>query len=85
MLAKTPVIASDVGGISEFVQHEINGLLFERGNSEDLSLILRRIIDNPELIKKLKSGILKVKDIDEEVDELELIYLKLISNTKYLN
>lgn len=75
---KTPVIASNVGGISEFVQHEVNGLLFERSNVADLANQLRRIVDEPGLLDRLRSGIPPVKSIDQEVTELEAIYRELI-------
>jgi glycosyltransferase involved in cell wall biosynthesis len=75
----TPVVASNVGGISEFVQHEKNGLLFERENAQDLGRQLKRIVDEPQLLKQLRNGIGSVKTIEEEVDELEAIYRDLIS------
>jgi len=75
---KTPVIASNVGGISEFIQHGVNGLLFERGNVDDLSRQLKRIVEKPKLLKHLRHGIPLVKTIDEEVAEIELIYRELV-------
>jgi glycosyltransferase involved in cell wall biosynthesis len=77
--AKIPVIASNVGGISEFVQPESNGLLFERGNVEDLSKQLQRIVQEPDLLEKLRAGIKPVKSIEEEISEFIRIYSMLIS------
>ncbi len=34
--AKTPVIASDIGALNEFVKHMENGLLFKVGDGNDL-------------------------------------------------
>ena len=42
--SKTPVIAANVGGIVEFMQHEFNGLLFERNDVADLARQLRLVI-----------------------------------------
>jgi len=79
--SKTPVIASNVGGISEFVKDEVNGLLFERGDVDDLAGQLRRFIDEPGLLETLKTGIPNVKNIDEEVHELEQIYQELFQSS----
>jgi glycosyltransferase involved in cell wall biosynthesis len=77
--SKTPVIASDVGGIVEFVQHEVNGLLFERGDVDELSRKLQRIVQEPGLLERLQAGVPRVKTIEEEVTELEAIYSELAS------
>jgi glycosyltransferase involved in cell wall biosynthesis len=75
--SKTPVIASNVGGIAEFVQHEVNGLLFERGDVDDLAHQLRRIVEEPGLLERLRAGVPPVRTIEEEVTELEVIYQDL--------
>jgi glycosyltransferase involved in cell wall biosynthesis len=75
--SKTPVIASNVGGIAEFVKHDVNGLLFERSSEEDLSRQMYRFINEPGLIKRLRSGISPVKKIETEVEELLVIYEEL--------
>jgi glycosyltransferase involved in cell wall biosynthesis len=43
-----PVVASDVGGIPEFVEDGKNGLLFPAGDVEQLTERLRRVEGNPE-------------------------------------
>src|SRR5262249_49915473 len=40
-----PVVATDLGSIPEVVVHERNGLLFRRGDADDLAAALRRLID----------------------------------------
>ena len=52
-----PVIASNVGGIAALVRDGVNGLLFERGNSEALAHQMRRIIDEPSLLASLRANI----------------------------
>jgi glycosyltransferase involved in cell wall biosynthesis len=76
--AKIPVIASDVDGISEFVTHEKNGLLFSRDNIEDLRKNLRRLLDEPELLAQLRVGIPPVKSMEQEVTELLGVYHRLL-------
>lgn len=72
--AGTPVIATDLGGLSEVVKHEENGLLFELENVKDLTRQLRRLGEEPGLLERLRAGIGPVKTIEENVDELERLY-----------
>jgi glycosyltransferase involved in cell wall biosynthesis len=74
---KTPVIATNLGGMSEAVTHELNGLLFDRGDVDSLSRQLRRIASDPDLLEQLKDGIPGVKRIEEEVEELEELYAQI--------
>ncbi len=76
-----PVIASDVGGISEYVQHGVNGLLFRRGDSVDLAGQIRRIVDDPREIARLGANLPAVKNIHDEVEEIESVYRELISRS----
>jgi glycosyltransferase involved in cell wall biosynthesis len=72
------VVATDLGGMSEFVKHEENGLLFELENVEDLARQLRRLGEEPGLLERLRAGIGPVKTVEENVDELEELYSTLI-------
>ena len=77
---KTPVVATNLGGMAEAVAHNINGLLFERGNVSDLARQLRRFFEQKDLLERLRTGIPRVKRIEEEVDELEQIYRDLMKS-----
>jgi glycosyltransferase involved in cell wall biosynthesis len=74
---KTPVIATNLGGMAEAVTHKVSGLLFERGNVDDLAKQLRRIVEEPALLERLQDGVPSVKTSEEEVTELEAIYRDL--------
>ena len=78
--AGMPVVATDLGGMSEFVQHEKNGLLFELENVADLARQLRRLGEEPGLLERLRAGIGSVKTVEDNVDELEALYNTLLSN-----
>jgi glycosyltransferase involved in cell wall biosynthesis len=80
--AETPVIATNLGGMAEMVSNEMNGLLFERGNAEDLARQLRRLIEEPGLLEGLRTGIPKVKTTEEEVSELETLYREIVQIRK---
>lgn len=76
--AGMPVVATDLGGMSEFVKHEENGLLFELENVEDLARQLRRLGEEPGLLERLRAGIGPVKTVEKNVDELEVLYNTLL-------
>lgn len=78
--SRTPVIASNVGGIAEFIQHDVNGLLFQYDRVEDLGVQIRRVVDEPETIRRLQKGIGPVKTIAEEMQEYLTIYQGLIDS-----
>jgi glycosyltransferase involved in cell wall biosynthesis len=55
MACKTPVIASEVGGLATIIQNNVNGLLFQARNPVDLKekiLIVNRSKDTAELIAR---------------------------------
>jgi glycosyltransferase involved in cell wall biosynthesis len=76
--AGMPVVATNLGGMSEFVKHEENGLLFELDDAEGLVHQLRRLGEEPELLERLRAGIGPVKTVEENVDELEALYGSLL-------
>ena len=65
--------------MAEAVIDGVNGLLFERGEVNDLARQLRRIVDEQGLLEHLQNGIPAVKTTAEEVDELEALYKELIT------
>jgi glycosyltransferase involved in cell wall biosynthesis len=80
--AGMPVVATDLGGMSEFVRHGENGLLFELENADDLARQLRRLGEEPGLMEKLRAGIGPVKTVEENADELEELYGALLTEKK---
>lgn len=77
-LAHVPVITSNLGGMAELVKDGVNGLLFQLGNSDDLMEKMKKFIDNPSLIENLSQSNTKVRSIQEDVEELLIIYNNLI-------
>jgi glycosyltransferase involved in cell wall biosynthesis len=53
MVVGTPVVALDVGGTSEVVQHEITGLLVPEGNPAALAAAIQRLVDDAPLRQRL--------------------------------
>lgn len=71
---KTPVIASNIGCIPEFVEDGKTGLLFEPNSPNDLYKKIIKIIENPKLLESFKANITPPKSIKEQAEEVEKIY-----------
>jgi len=78
LLAKIPVIASNMGGMAELVQDGITGILFEPGNPEDLYRKMESLIDNRELRRRLSESPRQVKTMEKNAEELNEIYDSLL-------
>ena len=79
--AGIPVVATDLGGMSAFVHHGRNGLLFGLNDAGDLTGQLRRLIETPGLLDRLREGIGPVKTVEQYTDELEEIYAGLVGGS----
>jgi glycosyltransferase involved in cell wall biosynthesis len=79
LATRTPVIASNLGGMAEGIHHGVNGLVFEPSNVEDLTRQLQRLLDDPNLLPQMHKGIQSVRTIDDEMAQLIEIYRSLVS------
>lgn len=77
-LTKTPVVASDIGGMKEFVRDGIDGLHFKTGDAEDLARVLRRFVDEPDLVERLSRDFIPIKTIAEDAAAMEFRYRGLV-------
>jgi glycosyltransferase involved in cell wall biosynthesis len=81
-----PVITADYGGMSEYVQHQVNGLLFEHRNVSSLSRQMEWALGHSDTMISLgKKGYLysedgQVPNIQQHCLQLENIYQNIISN-----
>jgi glycosyltransferase involved in cell wall biosynthesis len=79
LTAGTPVVTTNLGGMPELVQHNVNGLLFRRGDVEDLTSQLQRLLDEPELVATLASKAQSVRMIDDEMTQISSLYQRVLS------
>ena len=54
---KRPVVATKIGGLTQYVKHEITGLLVDPNDHYQLAEALIRILENRNLRMKLEEGI----------------------------
>jgi glycosyltransferase involved in cell wall biosynthesis len=79
LAARTPVIASAIGALSEVVTEGKNGVCFNPGDIDDLFSKLNWLLDNPATIKELQKNIESVKSIQTNARELSQIYELVLS------
>jgi glycosyltransferase involved in cell wall biosynthesis len=56
MAAGAPVVATNVSGIPELVEHEVNGLLVEPDDPHALADALLRLHNDPQLTQRLTTN-----------------------------
>ena len=73
-----PVICSDMGGMSEKVTDEVNGLYFARGDAGSLAEVMYRAATTAGLWDRLVRGIPPVLSIEQHVARLSEHYAALL-------
>jgi len=78
-----PVIGSNVEGMDEIVDHNINGLLVEKGNPKALADAINYLCTNPEIAQKMgQEGRKKAEKLFSpapNIDKVERIYNSLLA------
>ena len=68
--AGTPVIGSNLGGIIEMIEHEVNGMLVDPDSVEAWSHVIRRCYEDQDLLERLRRGVL--------AQEMLLLYERIV-------
>ncbi len=74
MAAGVPVIGSRLGGIAERIQHDVDGLLFRPGDASELAAIVRRLLDDPGQLARLRRNIKPQRTFDDMARDLDEVY-----------
>lgn len=80
-LAKKPVVTAAFGGMPEWIQEGVNGLLFRPRDVADLRRTLERFISAPSLVEKLSHQFPRVQSIEADAEVLEGYYRQLINRS----
>ena len=79
-----PVVASNIGGITDIVQHESTGLLVPPGDEDALAKALTALLENPELSRSLGQGgarlLRETFSWDRIVDRWDAVYKRVIAS-----
>ena len=74
LATKTPLIATDLGGLSELIKHGQNGLLFELNSADSLKDQLLTLLNDRQFLSTLRANIGPERTISDMVDDIESIY-----------
>lgn len=84
--ARVPVVTADVGGMAEYVRHEVNGLLFRHRDRRSMAEQMQRIVDDPALAERLgRRGYLlspggDVPSVRDHVLGVEAVYRRVMND-----
>jgi len=53
MAAEIPIVATDVGGVSEIIENKTQGLIIEPKNASELSTAIKTLVENKEMATKM--------------------------------
>jgi glycosyltransferase involved in cell wall biosynthesis len=76
--AGLPIIGSDGGAVPEYVQHEVNGLLFENGSVKALRAAMLRIIEDPAILLRLSANVRPPERMPAHVRRIAAVYRQAI-------
>jgi len=89
MACAKPVIASNMGGIPEMVEHGVNGLLFEPGNADSLTDCINRLASDRDLAIDMGSkGVDKFRQYysaENHYRNIIKIYLEALDNSNVVS
>ncbi|RKD23825.1 hypothetical protein BEP19_05190 [Ammoniphilus oxalaticus] len=86
MAASIPVVVTGVGGILDFVEDEVNGLLVPLRSSTDIAIKILTLMQNDQLAQQLTEQAVKRVKTDFSLDSMGRktadVYQKIISKNK---
>jgi len=77
--AGIPVIASNIGGITQWLVDNENGFLFTAGDSAALAEKMKRFVDNPSLISEFQNKMSTPQTFDEHIFTMLKLYENAIN------
>jgi glycosyltransferase involved in cell wall biosynthesis len=72
-----PILCSDIGGMAEKVRDGLDGFHFHSGSAMALALLLKRLVDNPQLLMDVAATIQKTPSPDSIIDAHLSLYQTL--------
>lgn len=76
--ARVPIIASNIGALTEIVKNNVNGFLFQPGNVEDLKNQMQTIVKNRKILERFSIQAKEPLSLEDHVSGLENIYFKIL-------
>ena len=76
--AGRPAVVARVGALPELIRDGVDGLTFAAGDVDDLTAVLQRLLDDPNLVHELTRQTRPPRHIDDEMAELLPLYEQLV-------
>lgn len=77
-----PVICSDIGGMAEKVEDNVNGLHFRTGDPASLAAVMSRAVNSPGLWQWLREGIPQIYPMSDHIESLASDYRRLLAGQR---
>lgn len=74
----TPVLASEMGALTEAIRDGVNGLLLPPGDIEAWRIALQQLVDNPQILDRMRSQMTAPLYFEQHVDHIENIYREIL-------
>jgi glycosyltransferase involved in cell wall biosynthesis len=76
--AGVPVVASRLGPLADRVRDGIDGLLVPPGDGTAWRAALQRLVDEPDLLNRLRANVQSPMTLEEHVSQVESLYAQVI-------
>jgi len=83
--AGVPVLVSDRGALPERVRHGVDGWVLPAGDVAAWREALRRLIEEPEELARLRAGVRPPMTLTEHVNQLEDLYTKVVEMSREIS
>ena len=80
LASHTPVIVSDVEGLTEFIDEGKNGFIFKRGSVPELTRILKKIVADPANARKLIQSTEYLRTTRTMTEDVFAVYNEALKN-----
>jgi glycosyltransferase involved in cell wall biosynthesis len=80
LATKTPVIVSDVKGMTEFIKEDYNGFTFRLNSLRHLTTVMQDLVDNPHTIQRLSQNAAYTMDVANHAAEVLNIYEEVLED-----
>jgi glycosyltransferase involved in cell wall biosynthesis len=77
--AGIPVLGSQLGGIAELIDHDVNGLLVQHNDIKTWATTLHRLATDPTLLYRLRAAVRPPRTMGEVADEMLTLYQSILS------
>ena len=84
MISGVPVVISDTGENSDWIENDVNGILFESQNAKELATAIRTLLEDKAKLQDMglrgRETILKFNDYKKEMAKVYECYKEIVND-----